>query len=161
MLTVLFAIGVGGTLATMAVASLLSAHVQVADFTNRYAVLNDLLEWIRCDVRQASSMELIDNGPDETAQTLTLRSSTGTTVYNVYADRVSRSQDVAGPTCQKSWGRLVGLVKLVLDHPGPGGSPVLHVTVMWRNEEKSTGQWPVPHRRFDLAIYCAGEMPHE
>ncbi len=158
LLTALFAVAAGGTLMTMGVVSLLRSQERVARFTNRYAGLNDLLAWVRRDVRHASTMELSAGGQDGALQTLVLRSSTGETIYRVYADRVHRVQDGPGAIGEKLWDRSTGEASFVGERDEAGNVSTLRVTVVWRDRQK---KYPAPTRRFEMVLRCAREMRDE
>ncbi len=152
MLTMVMVILITGGLVMLSLEALLEAHDRVADRSNRYATISDLLTTLRADVRQADTAEFGTATTDDGAQqVLTLRRADGDVVYRTSGHRVTRSSGAAnGAFCE--WDDPDLTVRWP-DASAPAGK-LVRMVLTW-NPTRPHDTAPVVE--FDITIATAGE----
>jgi hypothetical protein len=155
MLTVIFMVGIGGTLMAAGLASLLRSQDRVAAFGNQFTRINDFLRCIQADVRGATSSTLHEDEGAEPRLVLLLDKSSTQISYRFFEDHVERS---GGEERQaKFWSPMKAVVSVVDSHEA-GGNKGVAVTVFWRRMSPKDAE---PSRRFDLLVRCTGGVEYE
>ncbi len=159
MLTVFLCVAIGGTLMTVGLASIVRSHRQIAGFANRYAVLNDFLQWIRHDVRTAEEITLRGGEGGDLQKVLVIGESPRQVLYRFYPGRVERVGFEDDTIADKYWEMKHTDVTIGVEQAGGSGDTVLNMTVQWHRSSKIT---PEPRRRFDITIRCsAAQVEYE
>jgi type II secretory pathway component PulJ len=158
MLPVLFALGIGGTLMAVGLASIQRSHKRVAEFSNRYASLNDFLRFISRDVRTATTVSLREGDGEDLQYVLAVGDTPRQVVYRFFEDRVERAGFEGDHVADKRWDATHAEFTLDVTRPAGGADAIVDLTVRWKRTAKDD---PQPHRRFDVALRCAGEIYHE
>ena len=155
LLTVLFMVAIGGSLMVVAVTSILRSHKRVAEFDNRYAVLNDFLQCISRDVRSARIATLRDDDGENLRQVLIIGEAAKQVTYTFYDRHVERTGFEGDSMAAKSWDSLHVVVGIAQDPTRADRTPTVRLTVSWPRSDVDEIE---PSRRFDAAIRCAGEL---
>ncbi len=153
MLTVLMILTAGGTLMAVGLASILRSHNRVAEFANRYAVLNDFLRCLSRDVRRATTASLHEGTGEGLRQVLVIGEMPPRVSYRFYQQHVERMGPEGGSALVKLWEPMSAEVGI--GGPSDTVGRVIRVTVYWR---RTGAKDPDSDRRFDLSVRCAGEL---
>ncbi len=153
MLVVLLLILVGSGLITVGLASIVKSHKRIADFSNRYALVNDFLDTLRADVREGTAVEWVE-GDDAAPRDLRITGGPQTVLYRTLADIVERSG--ADDGVNKRWDMKHTDVRLQIES-GSAGVDLVQVTVQWHKKDRYD---PQPSRRFAAVARCVGETSH-
>lgn len=151
MLTVIFMVGIGGTLMSVGLASLLRSQNRVATFGNQFARVNDFLGSLERDVRKATTATLHNTEGGEPRQILTLGETSTRVSYRFFENHVERSER-GTETLLSSISTRIGLVN------GTDGRVGVNVIVLL---PRSDGRDPEPHRQFHRLYRCAGAIYDE
>jgi type II secretory pathway pseudopilin PulG len=156
MLTVLFMVGIGGTLMAVGLASLLRSQDRVSVFGNQFTHINDFLRCIKRDVRSATSATLLRGDASEPQAILFLNEPPTQVSYRFFENHVERSGGDEGDTA-KLWSSLNAQVSIPGSPEGTENTGVA-VTVFWR---RASAKEPDPDRRLDLFARCSGGVENE
>lgn len=154
LLPVLLALAVAGNLLVVSLASIQRSHKRVAEFSNRYALLNDFLRCVSRDVRLATAASLRDGDSEELRQVLVIGESPKQVTYRFYARRVERTGFEGDSVAAKRWAPISAAVEVAGDRARKGGA-VVSVTVTW--DRADTGGLE-SNRRFNVSVRCGGEL---
>jgi hypothetical protein len=150
MLTVIFMVGIGGTLMSVGLASLMRSQDRVVAFGNQLARVHDFLGALERDVRAASTAALGDVQGEQPCQVLSLGELPTQVTYRFFENRVERTADATAIV----WSPLIAQIHL---ERGMAGRVGVGADVSIHRANKSD---PEPHRRFQLFVRCAGAI-HE
>lgn len=154
MLTVLLLTATGGGLMMVGLVSILRGQKRVAEFGNRYTVLNDFLRCVSRDVRMATTAALEPDEEGGPRHTLVLGTPPNQVTYRFHDGRVERNGFEGDSVSTKRWAPMSATVSISGDRQ-PVGRTIVSVRVSWfRNGADD----PEPDRRFDLTVRCAGEL---
>lgn len=154
MLVVLLLILVGSGLITVGLASIVKSHKRIADFSNRYALVNDFLDTLRADVREGTAVEWVEGDDDAAPRALRITGGPKTVLYRTLADSVERSG--ADDGVNKRWDMTHTDVAIQIES-GSAGVDLVQVTVQWHKKDRYD---PQPSRRFRAVARCVGETSH-
>ncbi|MHC4696768.1 MAG: type II secretion system protein [Planctomycetota bacterium] len=157
MLTVMFMLAIGGTLMVVGLASIHRSHKRVAEFGNRYALLNDFLRCLSRDVRMAKTATVGDGEGEELRQTLVIGRMPERVLYRFYKGHVERAGFKGDSVAAKRWEPMSAAVKITGSR-AVAGETIVSVTVSWPRTDKKD---PEPNRRFDVAMRCNGELGND
>lgn len=157
MLTVIFMVGIGGTLMAVGLASLLRSQDRVVASGNRFTQVNDFLRTVKRDVRMSAVATLSESQGEGPRQILLLGEPPTQITYRFFGNHVERSGRIAGNNAKNSWSPMIAQigVESAVDSRALTG---VEVTVFVPRTGKSD---PDPARRFDFLVRCAGELNHE
>ena len=155
MLVVLLTVGVGGTLMVVALASIQRSQRRIADFDNRYAVLNDFVRCISGDVRKARTASLEEAGLADT-QLLVLGEVPAQVIYRFYGRGVERTGFAGHPVAAKQWDSMRAVVQVQTSRASDPNGSLVKLTVFWDRADVDAIE---PNRRFDFAVRCGAEVP--
>ena len=153
MLTVIFMVGIGGTLMTVGLASLLRSQDRVVDFGNRFARVNAFLGSFERDVRAAGVVTLRDALDAEPRQELLLGEAPAQVRYRFFEDHVERAE-------QESimlWSPMTARVEIERG-TRPKDGVAVGATVLFPPADRNAAE---PGRHFQLLVRCADERRHE
>lgn len=157
MMTVLFMLGIGGTLMAVALGSIMQSQRRVAQFGNQYAEVNDFIRCLSHDVRMSAKAVLQEGGGDGLRQVLVLGDPPRQVTFRFYGQSVERTGSPGSALSAKLWTPLEAAVNIVRGQTGTDDTAV-GVTIRWHRADAKD---PEPNHRFDLVVRCAGEQGHE
>jgi len=153
MLTVIFMVGIGGSLMTVGLASLLRSQDRVVAFGNRLARVDAFLTSFERDVRTAGVVTLRDAQDEEPRQELLLGEPTAQVRYRVFEDHVERTAQGS----EQLWSPMT--VRMEIERGmGPGAGVAVGATVFLPRTDHHD---PEPRRQFHVLVRCADERRHD